>query len=154
MLNLFNFKNGVVLSCKIVNKEEYKKALKDPRWLTKRKRIKKRDKYKCVKCNCKDNLHVHHTYYLPNKMPWAVPDDCLITLCKTCHEKEHEGRDIKSFIKAKPPKHKNKSTPLKHSPMSEADRDLQGKLPEATYKPLENPPRNFPKKRKKKPKRK
>lgn len=82
-----------------MNKQEYQKALKSPKWLTKRNRIKKRDKYKCTKCGCKDNLHVHHTYYLPNKMPWEVPDDCLITLCKVCHEKEHKDKDIKSFIK-------------------------------------------------------
>lgn len=93
-----------------MNKEEYREALKDPRWLAKRDIIKKRDKHKCTKCGCRDNLHVHHTYYLPNKMPWEVPDDCLITLCKGCHAKEHEGKDISSFIRTSPPKTKSKVT--------------------------------------------
>lgn len=96
-----------------MNKQEYQKALKSPKWLAKRNKIKKRDKYKCTKCGCKDNLHVHHTYYLPNKMPWEVPDECLVTLCKVCHEKEHKDRDIKSFVRTSPPK---KVTPIKKSP--------------------------------------
>lgn len=87
-----------------MNKEEYRRALKSPKWIAKREKIKKRDGFKCVKCNCKNNLHVHHTYYLPNKMPWEVPDDCLITLCKVCHTKEHEGKNISSFARKSAPK--------------------------------------------------
>ena len=37
-------------------------------------------------------------------MPWEVPDDCLVTLCGVCHEKEHEGKDIVTFMRHKPPK--------------------------------------------------
>ena len=44
-------------------------------------------------------------------MPWEVPDDCLITLCDVCHEKEHEGRNISTFVRKSPPK--NKKTPNK-----------------------------------------
>nr|DAI89493.1 MAG TPA: HNH endonuclease bacteriophage, HNH Endonuclease, DNA.52A [Caudoviricetes sp.] len=148
-----------------MNKEEYNKALKHPRWLAKRDKIKRRDGYKCVKCSCKDDLHVHHTYYLPDKMPWEVPDDCLITLCKVCHENEHKDRDIKSFLRTAPPKKKpiKKKAKGKGLPtMSKSDKELQnkyneirnkGKLPEYTYKPLENikPSGKRKKKRRKKP---
>lgn len=92
-----------------MNKEEYSELLKRKEWINKRNSILKRDKRKCVKCSCKKSLHVHHTYYLIGKMPWEVPDDCLITLCKVCHEKEHEGKDIKSFARKYPPKNKPKS---------------------------------------------
>ena len=98
-----------------MNKKEYGKALRTKEWKHKRKEILKRDIFACTKCASKDNLHVHHTYYLEGKMPWEVPNDCLITLCKTCHEKEHEGRDIQSFIKKLPPKQKPKKKKRKLS---------------------------------------
>lgn len=89
-----------------MNKEEYKELLERKEWQDKRKIILKRDNHKCTKCNCNKSLHLHHTYYLEGKMPWEVPDDCLITLCKTCHEKEHKGKDIKTFARKYPPKNK------------------------------------------------
>jgi len=135
-----------------MNKKQYQQALKSPEWLAKREKIKKRDGYKCVKCDCKEQLHVHHKYYLPDKMPWEVPDDCLITLCKVCHEKEHKGRDIMSFVRATPSnkkklrKDKKKRKSKRTFSMNPTDRELQdkydalkskNKLPESTYKPLE-----------------
>jgi hypothetical protein len=95
--------------------EEYNEALKSPHWVDKRDFIKKRDNYKCVKCSCEDNLEVHHTYYLKDKMPWEVPDDCLITLCRSCHQKEHNKKSIGSFFRQKPPKEnsENKKTVVK-----------------------------------------
>ena len=117
-----------------MNKKDYKELLKREEWKNKRKTILKRDNYKCVKCNCKKTLHVHHTYYLIGKMPWDVPDDCLITLCKICHDKEHKGKNIKSFFRRKPPKNKLKKLSkverrinnlLKN--MSKKDRELQNK---------------------------
>lgn len=166
-----------------MNKKEYSEALKSPKWLSKRRRIKNRDGHKCVKCNCKENLHVHHTYYLRGKMPWEVPDECLITLCEICHEKEHRGRDISTFVRDAAPKQtktptiKKKAVPKKprkerreankklkekkklQDNLSKADKELQnkydvlkkkGKLPESTYKPLENPDRKIPKRKRKK----
>lgn len=132
-----------------MNKKEYSEALKSPKWLAKRNKIRKRDNYKCVYCDSKEELHVHHKYYLSGKMPWEVPDECLITLCKVCHTKEHEGKDIKSFLKKNPPKSKPKAKkpPKKEKNrlknLSKEDRELQkkydelrkkGKLPISTYK--------------------
>lgn len=87
-----------------MNKKEYNKALKDPLQIAKRNKIKNRDCNKCTKCGSKKSLQVHHTYYLIGKMPWEVPDSCLVTLCRVCHEKAHEGRDISSFMRHNPPK--------------------------------------------------
>ena len=103
-----------------MNKEEYNEALKSPQWLDKTNIIKKRDNYKCNKCPCKDNLEVHHKYYLKDKMPWQVPDDCLITLCRKCHQKEHDGKSISSFFRQKPPKEK----PIKSSVIAEKRKKL------------------------------
>lgn len=105
-----------------MTKEEYQKALKSPKWKTKRKKILERDNYTCTKCDSKKSLHVHHTYYLIGKMPWEVPDGCLITLCKVCHEKEHKGKDIKSFARKSPPKNRkplNKNKVVKKRPRKE-----------------------------------
>lgn len=116
-----------------MNKEEYQKALKSIKWVTKRNSIKKRDGNKCVKCGYKDKLEVHHTYYLIGKMPWEVPDDCLITLCRTCHEKEHTGRDISTFMRNTPPKQKEIKKPtakkkVKHKAPRKERREANKKL--------------------------
>jgi len=116
-----------------MNKEEYQKALKSIKWITKRNIIKERDGHKCVKCGHKDKLEVHHTYYLSGKMPWEVPDDCLITLCHICHEKEHKGRDISTFMRNKPPKQKEVKKPaikkkVKHKTPRKERRENNKKL--------------------------
>lgn len=151
-----------------MTKEEYYDALKSPQWIEKRNRIKKRDGYTCVKCKSKKELHVHHTYYLRDKMPWQVPDDCLITLCKICHKKEHENKPISSFYRNKPPKEKVKNKDKNKKPnrkysnnLSKEDAELQkkyneikkkGKLPKSTYKPIKSNGNGRPPKRKKKKK--
>lgn len=148
-----------------MTKEEYANALKSPQWISKRDRIKKRDGYECTKCNSTKYLHVHHTYYLRDRMPWQVPDDCLITLCKSCHKKEHAGKPISSFYRNKPPKNKlDKPVKKKSSDkLSKADAELQkkydeikkkGKLPKSTYKPIKSNGNGKPRKQKKKKKNK
>ncbi len=39
-------------------------------------------------------LHVHHTYYQHNKMPWEYPDESLQTLCINCHIQLHKEQTI------------------------------------------------------------
>ena len=46
--------------------------------------VKKRDNYKCKKCNGKKNLDVHHLSY-DIDINW----DSLITLCRRCHRRSH-----------------------------------------------------------------
>lgn len=43
-------------------------------------------------------LHVHHKYYVINKLAWNYPDDALITLCKDCHQKLHNTQRIPIFL--------------------------------------------------------
>lgn len=68
----------------------YADALKSPRWQRKRLEIMKRDNFECQHCGDKESqLHVHHRRYLNNKMPWEYDDIYLITLCDSCHAKQH-----------------------------------------------------------------
>lgn len=88
---------------KSMTKSEYALLLTDPRWNEVRLRILKRDNYRCRHCkadNCR--LNVHHKVYLPDKMPWEVPDKHLVSLCDNCHTKAHAGRLISTFIKGTP----------------------------------------------------
>lgn len=82
-----------------ITKAIYKELLKDKLWKNKRKIILKRDSYKCRRCLETKGLEVHHKYYLEDKLPWEVPDNALITLCRKHHQMAHEGRLIGSFIK-------------------------------------------------------
>ena len=146
-----------------MKKEEYYESLKSPEWIEKRDYIKKRDNYCCTNCNSKKELQVHHTYYIKGKMPWEVPDDCLVTLCRTCHEREHDGVHISSFIRkntveAKKNQKKRKKV-NKRSKLSKEERALQekydklkreNKLPKSSYtQPKFKKPTKKDKKRKK-----
>lgn len=42
-------------------------------------------------------LHVHHTYYVINKLPWEYPESSLITLCNWCHLKFHTENKVDIF---------------------------------------------------------
>lgn len=37
----------------------------------------------------KEALEVHHTTYPQSRLPWDINDECLITLCHSCHMAEH-----------------------------------------------------------------
>lgn len=69
----------------------YSEKLKHPKWQKKRLEILSRDDFKCISCKEDlETLHVHHTYYKPNKHPWQYPNASLITLCHQCHKIEHQ----------------------------------------------------------------
>jgi len=69
--------------------KNYLEQLKDPRWQKKRLEILNRDNFTCQCCGSKENeLQVHHKYYDKKKLAWEYDNDCLITLCKDCHEYE------------------------------------------------------------------
>jgi hypothetical protein len=36
------------------------------------------------------NMHVHHKFYIKEKLPWDYEDSALITLCNWCHWELHE----------------------------------------------------------------
>ena len=67
----------------------YQESILRPEWADKTNAIKQRDLFECQNCGSKTNLHVHHKYYVSNRLPWEYPDTALITLCNICHSKEH-----------------------------------------------------------------
>ncbi len=78
----------------------YSDLLNSPQWRSKRAHIIKRDNNRCVDCGTMERLRVHHKYYSKNKAPWEYPDDSLITVCDTCHEKIHTRQCYKKYMKA------------------------------------------------------
>lgn len=59
------------------------------RWSEVARKIRELDDYSCVICNARDvELHVHHLVYLSNFGTHRKQN--LMTLCKKCHEKEHD----------------------------------------------------------------
>jgi 5-methylcytosine-specific restriction endonuclease McrA len=45
------------------------------------------------------SLHVHHTLYVIERMPWNYEDKELVTLCFSCHMKEHEDGVIPVYLR-------------------------------------------------------
>ena len=69
--------------------------LKDPRWQKKRLEVMERDGWKCSNCGDKESqLQVHHRYYIYGRFPWEYPGFCFQTLCRECHEINHEDTEI------------------------------------------------------------
>lgn len=42
-------------------------------------------------------LEVHHTYYIKNHLPWEYESVDLKTLCRSCHQKEHDDINLIQF---------------------------------------------------------
>jgi hypothetical protein len=68
----------------------YEEQLDDERWQEVRSRILQRDSHTCRLCGAKENLNVHHRYYIFQHEPWAYYDNALITLCQSCHKMVHD----------------------------------------------------------------
>ena len=72
----------------------YIEQLKDGRWQVKKTSIMQRDGFKCRVCGAKASdgvmLNVHHLFYKRGAAPWEYDDDDLVTLCESCHKKEHD----------------------------------------------------------------
>lgn len=51
-----------------------------------RKKVKKRDEYKCRQCNTKENLTVHHILAFASSPGSRFDVNNGITLCRTCHD--------------------------------------------------------------------
>jgi len=70
----------------------YREKLKLPEWDRKRRKILRRDNYRCTACGRNDmRLHVHHKTYRWRTNPWDYADCELETLCESCHESETFG---------------------------------------------------------------
>lgn len=83
--------------------ENYNELLRDPRWISKRKHILKRDQFECQCCGSKEKLQVHHRQYhflehiQQFQLPWNYTNHYLVTLCKICHETGHLHYKIPTF---------------------------------------------------------
>jgi hypothetical protein len=67
-------------------------------WKYKRLRIIYRD-YGCCRICKKFSLsnHVHHNYYIKDKLPWEIDDNGLVTVCQNCHINIHQTTEIKIY---------------------------------------------------------
>ena len=64
----------------------YAKYLRSSKWCKTRTKALLRDKHECRHCGSKVQLEVHHITY---KRIYKEKLKDLITLCKSCHMKEH-----------------------------------------------------------------
>lgn len=79
--------------------EGYAEYLKSGHWDILRSAVLARDDFKCCKCG-KRGFQVHHVRYRDD---WedGRPEDC-VTVCRSCHEKEHPDKQIKPAPKPAP----------------------------------------------------
>jgi len=78
---------------------KYKDQLKTSAWLRRKYDILQRDNFVCSIClkdNFESRLEVHHTRYIKGKKCWEYPDYMLVTLCRECHQKEHDLGNVKN----------------------------------------------------------
>jgi hypothetical protein len=76
------------------SKTEFWQAYRDPRWLATARRIRERAGGRCEECGDDgESLHVHHTYYVRDRMPWDYPDESLRCWCTYCHGLFHDLKD-------------------------------------------------------------
>jgi len=76
---------------------KYKEQLQTSAWLRRKYDILFRDNFVCSQCLCDNSecqLEVHHIAYYPNRLAWDYPDYLLVTLCRDCHQKEHDDENI------------------------------------------------------------
>jgi len=84
-----------ILKLKKPSEIEYGDLLMSREWKFKRFTILCRDRFNCLNCGVNSpSNHVHHKYYLKNKLPWDIQDKALETLCHSCHTKKHLNKTI------------------------------------------------------------
>lgn len=89
-----------LLDSTIIENIKYYDLLNCFEWQFMRFKIHCRDKFKCVDCKeLSEKLHIHHTYYLKDALPWEIDESGLVSLCKKCHRKRHDEEIIKVYQK-------------------------------------------------------
>lgn len=68
--------------------QAYQVYLRSCHWRRLRLKAFIRDKFQCVNCGAKSGLNVHHFQYRDSPYQTKLCD--VMTLCRACHEKEHE----------------------------------------------------------------
>lgn len=75
---------------------DIEKKISTPEWKERRSEILRRDRFKCTVCGSSYcTLNVHHLEYLPGRAYWDYPDELLITVCRSCHQKIHGKKEGK-----------------------------------------------------------
>lgn len=78
--------------------KKYRELLKHPLWQKKRLEILTRDNWCCFYCgDTESTLHVHHECYI-GENPWDTPEECLTTLCESCHQVFYKLNPLESFL--------------------------------------------------------
>ena len=91
-LNLGLFEQFLFNKSSMDSFESYSDYLKSSEWKSIAKKIRKRDEFKCTKCNSSESLQVHHTSY-DNIFNERNHLEDLILLCDCCHKKEHNIKE-------------------------------------------------------------
>ena len=95
-------KNNSIQKELVKTKTAYELLLDRPEWKAYRLAVLAERGEQCEWCGFNKNLQVHHKFYLkyPNGkkiLPWEYNINCLLVLCKDCHEKAHKKYKIKSY---------------------------------------------------------
>lgn len=69
----------------------YKTRFGDIEFVVMKDRVKERDGYKCSRCGSRVCLIIHHKHRRTDHPEEMLDEDNLITLCESCHKKEHEN---------------------------------------------------------------
>ena len=74
---------------------QYSDKLRDPRWQQRRLRVLDTHRWACEDCGgTKEQLEVHHCYYLRGNEPWEHGDNLLMCLCAHCHQRRQNLEEM------------------------------------------------------------
>jgi|SRR5699024_5394205 len=91
-----NRKDKVILNKKLLRYIEggkYIKFYQSKEWRETRHKVMERDNFECQRCKKEGKFHVgecvHHKVHLKDNPLLGLDKSNLITLCNSCHDKEH-----------------------------------------------------------------
>jgi 5-methylcytosine-specific restriction endonuclease McrA len=70
---------------------DYERFMRSPAWAEQRRRVLRRDGYRCRDCFTAKATEAHHSYYLAPLE--ATPDEAIASLCEPCHLRRHRVRE-------------------------------------------------------------
>lgn len=76
-----------------MKKQNYSEQIKSPKWQKKRLEVLNLRGFKCEECGDEEQqLHIHHRFYIKNRMAWEYDNDVFQVLCSDCHEMAHNEK--------------------------------------------------------------
>ena len=92
-LSLLAFRRGKIRSA------EWQAYMRSTEWDARRRRVFKRDGWRCTMCPSRRNLQGHHAVY-PKNLDWRIDrDEHVSTLCRRCHRDYHKRIDFLSWMR-------------------------------------------------------